>query len=101
VEFVANRILTVSPLRVSTDEETTALTEDRVSVMAAGLVWLITQWLKRDSGGADSIAAMTDRLVAVMESFGTASASPATDTPTSTDEPRSDGYSPSNERQKA
>jgi AcrR family transcriptional regulator len=101
VEFVANRILTVSPLRVRADEETTVLTEDRVSVMAAGLVWLITQWLKRTSDGAESVAAMTDRLVAVMESFGTASASPATDTSPPADEARSNLSSPSHDLPKA
>ncbi|MCP2030610.1 AcrR family transcriptional regulator [Okibacterium sp. HSC-33S16] len=79
VEFVANRILTVSPLRMKRGEETTVLTADRVAVMAAGLVWLITQWLKRSDGGvgADPISVMADRLVAVMESFGTASVQPA------------------------
>jgi AcrR family transcriptional regulator len=79
IEFVANRILTVSPLWLNPDEDTTTVTNDRVTVLAAGLVWLITQWLKRIDDGAESTSKMADRLVALMDFFGSATDKPSRD----------------------
>jgi hypothetical protein len=42
-------------------------------------VWLITQWLKRIDDGAESTSEMADRLVALMDFFGSATDKPSRD----------------------
>lgn len=73
VEFVAHRIVAVSPLRVDRVEKVTAPTADRTTVLAAGLVWLITEWLTRADDEAESIEEISRRLVAVLAFFARAS----------------------------
>jgi AcrR family transcriptional regulator len=85
VEFVANRILTVSPLRVEPLETASLLTADRIAVLAAGFVWLITQWVKRTDDDAEPITDMANRLIAVMESFDNTASTPSHGDPTPSD----------------
>lgn len=75
VEFVASRIVAVSPLRADPAEKVTVLMADRTTVLAAGFVWLLTEWLTRTDEDAESVDEMAHRLVAVMAFFASATRS--------------------------
>lgn len=69
VAFLADRIIYESPfgaaLRADADEYTT----DRITTLAAGLMWLITQWLYEEPTVAQTVDRMTARIIAVLAFF--------------------------------
>lgn len=69
VAFLADRIIYESPfgtaLRADADENT----GDRITALAAGLMWLITRWLYEEPAVAQSVDRMTARVIAVLAFF--------------------------------
>lgn len=66
VAFLSTRILEQSPLGARIPRGTALRPEDRVAAIAAGAVWIITDWLGSDFAGSDAVDAMTDRIAALL-----------------------------------
>lgn len=66
VAFLSTRILEQSPLGARIPRGTALRPEDRVAAIAAGAVWIITDWLGSDFTGSDAVDAMTDRIAALL-----------------------------------
>lgn len=66
VAFLTTRILEHSPLGTRIPRDAALRPEDRVAAIAAGTVWIITDWLGSDLSGPDAVDAMTDRIAALL-----------------------------------
>jgi AcrR family transcriptional regulator len=66
VGYLSTRILEHSPLGTRIPRDAALRPEDRVAAIAAGTVWIITDWLGSDCSGPDAVGAMTDRIAALL-----------------------------------
>jgi len=66
VGYLSTRILEHSPLGTRIPRDAALRPEDRVAAIAAGTVWIITDWLGSDFSGHDAVVAMTDRIAALL-----------------------------------
>lgn len=65
ISFIGDRIVQVSP--IGAQFRGADVTPDEISVLAAGLFWLISHWLEQDA--PEPAPHMTSRIVAVLVTF--------------------------------